>query len=570
MKKTIVSLLAAAVLAGCGSSSNFVSTQGGGTTSQTFTTTFDQQTVPADVDSVQVVFKDANGAVVLGPVEVPVDAEGYQITGVPDSAVRAEVDWLRNGGFALFESVHNLTNGGVLAQGTLGGRTVTDPTLTAAQSGRSVWTAQINPARFSVAATGNPGVDVTATSVPFPVRGVGYSPAPIGTSNKFGPALGDLFWDGGQEIPQAGTLLDWEKVWKRDIENIRPHFNSVRVYSMLEIQINNDGSLPDINTAPIREHKKFLDECWNNGHNPIYVLVGLPSSANVYLQNGVPAEKAFYEANMKRTVEQLANHPAVMGFTILNELGGDNEWGLNTTASDFYWSAVQTQSGIVKNAAPDKLVGFAWFDNPTNVNRAASNGYMETYGGNLDFWGGNVFQSETLGPSLAPYRTLGNASKPFLFTEFGIPGTSHQDKSICTGETPTQASVNSIFANADTIQTSAQALETMLPLALNDEIVAGMFYFEWSDEWWKQDSIPGCYNTTITTQEGGQRGTGQFANGFNDEEGYGLHSIALNNRPAGAPFDPFNKNAAAGNNRPDILTRRQGMFDVVSRIFKAR
>lgn len=570
MKKTLLSVLAFAVLAGCGSSSNFVSNNTGGTPTQTFSTVFNQETVPDGVDSVQVVFKDANGSVVLGPVEVPIDGSGYQVSGVPTTAVRAEVDWLRNGGFALFESVHTFNTTGVLAQG-VGGGTVTDPTLTAAQPARSEWTAQSNPAQFNVKATGNPGVDVTGTFVPFPVRGVGYSPAPIGFSNKFGPSLGDLFWDGGQNIPGNGILLDWEKVWKRDIENIRAHFNSVRVYNMMEVQLNDNGSLPDINTATVRTHQKFLDECWNNGNQPIYVLVGLPSSAAMYLQGGNAAEKSFYETDMARTAAQLANHPAVMGFTLLNELGGTDEFGGNAAASDFYWGAIQTNSGIVKGAAPDKLVGFATFDNPSNITMASTGGYMETYGGNLDFWGGNVFQSTVLGPSLAPYKSLGNATKPFIFTEFGIPGTSHADKSICVDQTPTQASVNSIFADATTIQTSADALNVILPEALNDSIVAGMFYFEWTDEWWKQDPIPGCYTTDINTQEGGQKADDtQFVNGFNDEEGYGLHSIALNGRSATSVFDPFNPSAATANNKPDILTPRQAMLNAVSSAFNAR
>jgi hypothetical protein len=570
MRKTLLSLLAFAVLAGCGSSSDFATNANAATTTRTFSTVFDQQTLPNDVDSVHAVFKDADGAIVLGPVEVPVNLNGFQITGVPNSAVQVEVDWLRNGGFALFESVHTLAGGGVLAQGDAGGHSVTDPTLGAAQAGHTAWSAQTNPAQFSVAVTGNPGQDVTASTGPFPVRGVGYSPAPIGFSNKFGPSLGDLFWDGGENIPGAGVLLDWEKVWKRDIEDIRPHFNSVRVYNMLELQLGDDGSFPNVNSAPFRTHLKFLDELWNNGHEPIYVLVGLPSSAAMYLPGGNPIEKAFFEANLARTATQLADHPAVMGFTLLNELGGAAEWGGNQANSDFYWGAIQTNSGVVKNAAPDKLVGFAYFDAPPDVTAASNGGFMEQYGDNLDFWGGNVFQSTVLGPSLAPYRSLGNATKPFLFTEFGVPGTSHSDTSVCSGNSPTQAGVDSIFADATTIQTSADALDIILPQALNDEIVAGMFYFEWCDEWWKQDPN-NCYTTNITTQEGGQSAPlSQFVNGFNDEEGYGLHSIALNNRAAGAVFAPFDPNAATANNQPDILTTRQTMLDAVSGVFQAR
>ena len=57
---------------------------------------------------------------------------------------------------------------------------------------------------------------------------------------------------------------------------------------------------------------------------------------------------------------------------------------------------------------------------------------------------------------------------------------------------------------------------------------------------------------------------------FNDEEGYGLHSIALNGRAATAVFDPFNRSAATANNKPDTLTPRTSMLEAVSDIFNAR
>lgn len=55
------------------------------------------------------------------------------------------------------------------------------------------------------------------------LRGVAYSPAPIGTSNKDGPGFGDL-----SGTRRAGSAIG-KKVWERDLENIRSRgFNCLR------------------------------------------------------------------------------------------------------------------------------------------------------------------------------------------------------------------------------------------------------------------------------------------------------------------------------------------------------
>lgn len=539
---------------------------------QTGTFRLDFQAVPppAGVDAVVLLFRDAQGQVVFGPLEAPF-ADPLDVPNVPVNAATVEVDYLQNGGLALFESGSPLNWFPVDVQPRTEFQSlVVDPQLLGAGPARSVWTSHTGPARFSVATQGGPGLDGPLSEAkPFVVKGVGYSPAPIGTSNKFGPALGDFFWD-GFDVGNNMILLDWEKVWKRDIESIRTRFNSVRLYSMLAVQLGQNGELSDFNTAHEFTHKKFLDACWNNGVDPIYVLVGIPMSSNAYIQGGNAQERAWWEQQLARTVAQLKDHPAVMGFTIFNEIGGGNEWGGNMASSQFYWQRIQANAQTVKTTAPDKLVGFAYFDAPGDVTTANNAGLLTQFGAGLDFWGVNSFQGTTLNGTLAPYRNLGAATKPVLFTEFGVSATTHSVTEVCSGASPTQAGVNSITESAATRTATAESMKTMIPLALNDQVVAGLFYFEWSDEWWKQDPKQGCYNTTVTTWEGGQiADSTQFPNGFDDEEGFGLHSIALSGRAANQTFSAFDANAAAANTRPDALTPRTEILDAIATAFGA-
>ena len=565
--------VAAGLVAGCGGSrQDYVSQSSPIQNTGSFQLLFQNSALPADVDSAQFVFKDAAGNRLGNVLELPLQ-QSTTVSGVPLNTATVEIDYLRNGGFALFESQSSINLSGVRAQATAGNRIV-DPTLTVAQDARTAWTTRTSPAQFLVSVTGGPGVDGPTTApTPFKVKGVGYSPTPIGVDVKFSPHLGDYFWDGGQDIPGNGKLKDWEKVWQRDIENIRGRFNSVRIYTMLAVHLNDNGSFPDFNSPNVRTHRKFLDAMWNNGNDPVYCLIGLPIPAGIYTgTTGNQAEIQFWEENLQRTVSQLASHPAVMGFTLFNEQGGESRyWGGNAGDSNTYWSKIAQFSQTASNAAPDKLVGFANFDTPALITSADGANLLTQFGSSLDFWGVNAAQAVTLEGTLAPYRALTTAAKPVLFTELGNPATTHTITDICSGVAPTQAGADSITTTSDSIAKAAQALANVLPQAVSDNVVAGVFVFEYTDEWWKQEGVNGCFTPRGASRQDGGVGAsvGAKANGYDDEEGYGLYGIGLSRgRSANDVFSPFGNEPNAANLNPDTLTPRGPMLDAVDAAFK--
>lgn len=523
-------------------------------------------------DAVQMVFADASGRVVLGPLEVPT-AGLIRVEKVPLSAAEVEIDYLRNGGLAVYESDTALHWSGAGVQ-------VNNPPYVTAGLSRSVWAAAVDAsghAQLTVRTQGVPGTGGTLSAPkPFKVKGVAYSPAPIGYSNKFGPAFGDLFFD--TFAPQS--FLDFEKVWRRDSEKIRRNFNTVRVYSMMAIQVDPGTGLPPADPQAAQEfrHEKFLDALWNNGVDPVYVIVGVPMPDRIFIKSVYDApdpngEKRFWDTNFTRTVTQLKDHPAVLGFTIFNELGSVNEWtAADTPAALHYWGQVQVYSQRAKRIAPDKLAGWAFFDAPSLVREARDK--LKIYAKAVDFYGVNAFQRDTISATLDNYRSseLGEAAKPVILTEYGLPPTYHADTSTfqppgVSGTFPTKANIDSIADSPASIDAAAQAVARVIPQALNHPINAGMTYFEWSDEWWKQD--PFAYNnqglpavaTEITRWNGGLPNPG-FPGGYGDEEGFGLHSIATNGR---APEQVYtvNPGTPAGNTTPDLLTERSALFRAV-------
>lgn len=568
--------------------------------------------LPLTINAMHVSFLDAQGKVVHGPVEVQAAPE-VTLRDVPLSATTAKVDYLRNGGMATHTDDEPLVWRDRVAQAS--------PQPAAAPASKSRWTSSVENGVASLKV--RTGSDPNAPAADFLMRGVAYSPAPIGFSNKNGPGFGDLFWD------TPGGFLDFERVWKRDMENIRGlGFNTLRTYSLIANFINNDGSIPtreQIN-APgsllVRQHQKFLDEAWNNGHNPLYVIVGIPMPADIYVLSNFndPANREkirYWDENFTATVQQMKDHPAVIGFTIFNEIGGTGDFSGSGANPTHYWSQVKKYSERAKTTAPDKLVGWAFNDDAGFANNTIE--YRKQYAQSIDFYGVNAFQAQQLNTTLDPWvaSAQGTAARPVILTEFGLPATGRRDESVIKpyvepGLTTarntigarqnispsalvvpstdpgflaltfsTEAGVLSIYADDSTIAKTAAAVGPLIDVAFKTPIVAGLVYFEWSDEWWKQDSYanflspaPGggflSFNL-VNQRDDRQEGTGAtrigFPNGYWDEEGFGLNAIALDGRAANQVYTD-NLGGKGGNVQVDRLTPRTELLNTVTGAFR--
>lgn len=507
--------------------------------------------LPEGVNALQIEFFDDKGRSILGPVEVDADPV-VKVLNVPLIAASTTVSYLRNGGFELAEDSEPIS-----WQGRVGSAS---PAPAASPAAYTRWKTSVNSNGVASVALASSEVNGGAPK-DFLIKGVAYSPAPIGANNKNGPEFGDYFWD------TPGGFLDWDKVWKRDLENIRKKgFNAVRVYSLIANPININGSIPspaDIAADPalrIRAHKKFLDEAWNNGVNPIYVLAGIPTPDKLWKESlfknaSNAAVIEYWDNNFTASLSQLKDHPAIIGFTMFNEQGGADDF--QGTGAKHYWSQVQKYSQRAKQIAPDKLIGWAFFDNPDFARNTVD--YRREYAKSIDFYGMNAFQPVRVSGALDPWSKAiqGDTARPVFMTEFGIPATGRRNSS---------KDPSAFYADETTIQKAADAMTKVLPLVFQHPAVAGMFYFEWSDEWWKQDS-EGSFQRLATRQEGSSNFVDYFPNLWYDEEGFGLHSISLGNRAADQVYsDADYKNA--GNTTVDILTERTSLMDAVTNAYK--
>jgi len=83
--------------------------------------------------------------------------------------------------------------------------------------------------------------NVLADPVEFKIKGVCYSPCPIGNDNTVGNNLGDYFWD-SFSVGNGTKIWNWDRLWKpnndqfgsrEDLNKIAEMgINTIRVYSM--------------------------------------------------------------------------------------------------------------------------------------------------------------------------------------------------------------------------------------------------------------------------------------------------------------------------------------------------
>ena len=593
------------------------------------------------VDTLEMEAFDANGARVAGPTEVAFSTI-TDFPALPPTATRVELDYLRNGGFPLFRANLSVSNSGTVRSQTTDDGVVVNgiannPAEKAVSDPETAWTIDNDGAgnfRLKLTLTDETG-EVT-TQPDFRIKGICYSPSPINVVGDGAPNIGDFFIDNVFHLedpndPNSEKIIDFynyfalwgtktflysfqcEALFSRgDIDKIRGlGANSIRVYSFLSRHQGdprqNQPQYPiDFANTYHYQHTAFLDECYNNGKNPIYVMVGIPTPSEIwYLDQFNTNDQALqdkitlYLKNLEEVVQDVGNHPAVLGFCLVNELNdGQNAYpgsgtngvmpanqpNLATTnaKSDFYWGRMKAYSDQTKTNAPGKLVGAAFHDFP-EIGQYASAvpnpgpTYLEQLS-NLDFVGVNTYHTESYDHvfergwlNIAPDKR-----KPLIWTEFGFSATRRDnpqpgDIAGLNPEEVRKVLLQGFGEDTMSRQKTADLVKRQLPRVHNNEGVLGMYYFEYSDEWWKQkdqdyrtEPNPFDPGNTINVPRAdvwcGGPFDGGFPNGSHDQEGFGLFSAR---RYGNLSNDANVINPIGIDGRVDILTERTEITGVL-------
>lgn len=354
------------------------------------------------------------------------------------------------------------------------------------------------------------GTRILLNGQPFFARGVNYSPTPVGGAT-FLPGVGDWFtppwWTGAggdlgsRDIPllqAAGanalrTYFSWYWSKNSDLEYLQGITQSTPMSVYANTQYPYTVSF---------DHTPFLDTCYANG---MYVVLGIAIEGGNcfnFADDGVSsAYQNFYLQTAQKLATLYGKHPAVLGFCMGNE---QNNALVNVDSRT--WLYYQSMYQAIKAAAPHKLVLIAFQDDPSlydgtvtvkdqakQTPPTAFNGMAieSVIGQVVDVWGLNIYAG--IDGDFPVYQAnvveanQGADARPLFVTEWGTPAGQNSPPGAL-GPTSGNAKAQELdaaglAAGAATIGSAVATMQNYL------DFVAGAFYFEFTDEWWKNTSF---------------------------------------------------------------------------------
>ena len=439
----------------------------------------------------------------------------------------------------------------------------------------------------------------------FFAKGVDYSPTPIGGAT-FQPGIGDWFAPPWWSYNGVNSPND---IGQRDTAILKGiGINALRTYyTWYWLKKDDNAYLQSITQdTPLTvfedtqypytvffDHNPFLDACYQSG---IYVVLGIALEGGDCFNFAAPeisnAFQNFYLQTAVKIATLYGRHPAVIGFCMSNE---QNQPPINKDSR--VWLYYQQMYKAIKAAAPDKLVTIAFQDDSTLYNGTLK---VEDQAGQnpptpfndvpieqaistvVDVWGLNIYSG--MSQDFVDYQTnVINAAnrayaRPLWVTEWGTPA----GKNIPVGQPgPTQGNATAGDLSASELALGAQSISADISfMNANLGFVAGAFYFEYSDEWWKNSQFdPTQVNTAVSPKnpatgeyQTNSQGQVTMLNGSlaypgypftHDggqspdwpEESWGLYGVAVSNNRAPQTPDPQN---------PDTLSPRALYVEAVS------
>jgi hypothetical protein len=362
------------------------------------------------------------------------------------------------------------------------------------------------------------GFDLRVNGNPMVIKGMNYSPVPIGALPG-NPPYGDCL------------TPEYMNVWLPDIESMRAAgVTAIKLYA---------GN-PALNAgAPgsSGNWKQFLDTCYNAGTNPVYVVMFSYVQGDVIAAGGASYDQ--YLSDYENLVSSTVNHPAILGYCVGNEIfGGD------VTSNPQFWINFGALLNRAKQAGQSQgataFLMTATNDNytPTDAWPAIKQGESSGQLNNLDAWGINIYRGPLFGgagnSAFVQYKDLMtslNKTRPLILGEWGTP---HSTRAIpvygndgsggppINLDTIPQGQMGQGEPFFDAMPTSEFLATQWQTIKVNvgaGQVCVGGFIFEWCDEYWKGADA----NTQLGGPSQGFSG-GAFAGGYWDEAWFGISS----------------------------------------------
>lgn len=228
------------------------------------------------------------------------------------------------------------------------------------------------------------GYQMLVNGEPFTIKGTGYFPVPIGDDPEFAP-YGDYY------------TSNYAKIHDRDMKLLRDMgANTVR------IRLRNDGI----------DYGDFLDKAYNNGKDPIYVIVSFEVGHRLNLSSLEVRNKL--KADFRKLVSKYKSHPAILMWVVGNELNG--RWRYSKQKLDDAFSIINEmaleahlEEGDNYHPVTTSLVDANFSDTIRDYDPVMTN---------LDLWAVQVYRGKSFGNIFSEYAKF--SSKPLAILEYGI------------------------------------------------------------------------------------------------------------------------------------------------------
>jgi len=280
------------------------------------------------------------------------------------------------------------------------------------------------------------GKQLLVNGTPFTVKGVVYSPVPIGEDpNASALPYGDYF------------TAPYSALHNRDLPVLRTlGANAVRLYHWEK-------------TA---DHFNFLDQAFNGGVNPIYVIAGY------WINEGLDIASANIRNQIKADFQEMVaahkDHPAILMWSVGHNLNLPEAYGSDR---DHLFSLINelAEAAHLEEGTKAHPVTTALADHDLAATLAGFEGAVPA----LDIWGANVYRGGSFGTL---FSDIGSAiQKPLLLLEYGIDaydntrGNEYEKLGATTQADITEGLWKEIAAHGQTC--------------------VGGTIMSYSDEWWK-------------------------------------------------------------------------------------
>jgi hypothetical protein len=386
------------------------------------------------------------------------------------------------------------------------------------------------------------------------IRGVVYSPTPIGCTYDYEPH-GDYYLGGDKNTP---SYYEWKPWWQPDIDAMAAAgVNSIRTYSWfmwMPTPENMAAAKSPKQAFPghYRDHTKFLDYCHSKG---ISVLMGVgwrPGDYPLDKKNWDNGFLEFYVNNCEALALSYRNHPAVLGVVLGNEV--DTAATFADGYYDRYIRIMNSCANMLDKQFKDnkKLILPAFHDSPyaygkedldplpvlkKHVHKDLSKSFTAT--------GINSYRGPKgiLPQEYQQYLIKGqNIKRPLFITEWGAP------YSMRLNGQGAEISGSVVQSHADWVRGCWKQFSDQSSYPF----LAGGYYFEWTDEWWKapkpKPDDPDSRGQHYFNDDKSKNDA--FPGGYGDEAWYGVMGTAVsNNRNTMKYWDEDNNRPVAPDKR---------------------